>query len=496
MKASRNYNVTLEKGTLTIGRQKVEVTITGNTDTVTYNGVEQSVKGYKVDIPEDSGLTIEDLSRNIPAGEIGGHPVTLHAKVVNDMKNAEAKGTNAGEYPMGLLTKQFVCDNLNYDVTFKVTDGNLTIEKADLTIKVNDITADYDGEEHGVEGKHYAGDEANALVTVTGLQGEDTLHSLDMVEFLRIAAGTYTDKLEINATAHGGGPDVKSKNGEAGDAAFPDEEGFSKMKASRNYNVTLEKGTLTINRAKVTVTANDASKVEGANDPTFTATVEGLVEGESADLISYTFEREPGQTPGTYAITPTGDAIQGNYEVEFVAGTLTITEAPAPAPTPGGGGGGGGAGGGGGGGAAAVAAAPAAPAAPAAAIDDNPTPTTINDNAAPKASTASWALINLICALLTALLSLIMLIRFFGKRREENEVTGEVTDVKSGGGVRLASIIPAIGGIVAFILTENMAAQMTMVDKWTVLMIVILAIQAGVGVLAKMRDNYELEDVE
>ena len=93
-------------------------------------------------------------------------------------------------------------------------------------------------------------------------------------------------------------------------------------------------GTLTVNPAAVTVTASNATKVAGAADPALTATVSGLVNGESADLISYTVSRAAGEDVGDYAVTPAGAANQGNYAVTYVPGTLTITAAPVVPPTP------------------------------------------------------------------------------------------------------------------------------------------------------------------
>lgn len=93
-------------------------------------------------------------------------------------------------------------------------------------------------------------------------------------------------------------------------------------------------GTLTVNPASVVVTAGDAAKVAGEADPTFAAEVSGLVNGESADLINYTMTREAGEDAGTYAVVPTGAAIQGNYEVTYVPGTLTISAAPVVPPVP------------------------------------------------------------------------------------------------------------------------------------------------------------------
>lgn len=54
-----------------------------------------------------------------------------------------------------------------------------------------------------------------------------------------------------------------------------------------------------------------------------TATVIGLF-GE--DAIEYTLIREPGEEPGSYAITAEGEEVQGNYRVEYNGSVLTVTE--------------------------------------------------------------------------------------------------------------------------------------------------------------------------
>ena len=93
-------------------------------------------------------------------------------------------------------------------------------------------------------------------------------------------------------------------------------------------------GTITVNPAPVVVTAGDAAKVAGEADPEFAAEVSGLVNGEAADLINYTVAREAGEDAGTYAVVPTGAAVQGNYAVTYVPGTLPITAAPVVPPAP------------------------------------------------------------------------------------------------------------------------------------------------------------------
>ena len=90
-----------------------------------------------------------------------------------------------------------------------------------------------------------------------------------------------------------------------------------------NYDITINEGTFTIKPRTVTVTADSLTKLKGTDDPELTATVEGLVNG---DTISYTLSREPGESVGKYPITPEGEATQGNYTVVFVPGTLTIVK--------------------------------------------------------------------------------------------------------------------------------------------------------------------------
>ena len=91
-----------------------------------------------------------------------------------------------------------------------------------------------------------------------------------------------------------------------------------------NYDpnpVDLE-GTVTITPKPVTVTARSYSKTFGAADPVFKADTVGTLNG---DKITYDISRETGENVGTYTITPAGEAVQGNYNVTYATGTLTIT---------------------------------------------------------------------------------------------------------------------------------------------------------------------------
>ena len=83
---------------------------------------------------------------------------------------------------------------------------------------------------------------------------------------------------------------------------------------------------VTIAPKQVTVKAVNKTKVYGNPDPPLTATVTGLVSGELESLITYTLSRADGEDVGNYTITPDGDALQGNYDVTFETGKLTINK--------------------------------------------------------------------------------------------------------------------------------------------------------------------------
>ena len=121
----------------------------------------------------------------------------------------------------------------------------------------------------------------------------------------------------------------------------------------------------------------------------------------------------------------------------------------------------------------------------------------IPDEPVPQAGPA-WALINLILSILTVLASLLLLVGFFGKKEEEAqdengnaildaEGNNVMNDIKKRGGWRLASLVPAILSVIAFLLTENMRNPMILVDRWTLLMVIIAVVQVLVMLLSKKK---------
>ena len=118
----------------------------------------------------------------------------------------------------------------------------------------------------------------------------------------------------------------------------------------------------------------------------------------------------------------------------------------------------------------------------------------IAEEATPLAgNTGAWALLNLILAVLTALGSVVLLVGYLGKKRKEDEEGKEEYTVKKHGFWRVASLIPGIGAIVAFLLTEDMSQPMAFVDRWTLLMVILAVIQIVIAVLS-MKDKQEPDE--
>jgi hypothetical protein len=101
-----------------------------------------------------------------------------------------------------------------------------------------------------------------------------------------------------------------------------------------NYAVTVINGTLTINPAPLTITADDASKILNAPNPAFTASYSGFVLGEGPSVLSgvlnCTTTAVLNSPVGGYPIACSGQS-SPNYAITYVAGTLHIIFAPTGA---------------------------------------------------------------------------------------------------------------------------------------------------------------------
>ena len=86
---------------------------------------------------------------------------------------------------------------------------------------------------------------------------------------------------------------------------------------------------LTVAKAPLTITANNATKNIGEANPAFTATYEGFVNGDDATVLTalptFTTQADKNSPVGTYDIVVSG-AEAANYEMNYVNGTLTVVD--------------------------------------------------------------------------------------------------------------------------------------------------------------------------
>jgi hypothetical protein len=99
--------------------------------------------------------------------------------------------------------------------------------------------------------------------------------------------------------------------------------------SAQNYTFTFVGGTLTINPAVLTVTANNLIGTSGRPLPTLTYTITGFVNGDNQSVVTGTPVLTTTATqfspPGVYRITITqGTMAASNYSFIFVDGTLTL----------------------------------------------------------------------------------------------------------------------------------------------------------------------------
>ena len=277
-------------GKLTIKPVEVTVTIKGNTKTETYDGTEYTVTGY----------TIESISNDLYSAD----NVTL-----KDGAKAEAKGTNAGDYMMGLTKESFENKNTNFKVTFVVEDGKLTIKPVEVTvtIKGNTKTETYDGTEY----------------TVTGYTVESISNNLYKEEYFALKTDAK----------------VEAKGTNAGDYMMGlTKESFENKNTNFNVTFVVEDGKLTIAKCDVTVTGESVTKVyNGQTQEINGYTVDNLVKGHEMTGVTYSAKgKDPGKYDGSFTGSQivikdaAGTDVTKNYNVKPVIGVLTITQPSRP----------------------------------------------------------------------------------------------------------------------------------------------------------------------
>ena len=284
-----NYEIDKTEGTLTVtdraANEKYEITVTAKSDTKTYNGKEQNV----------TGIVTNEFTVN-------GQKYTVSGL------NAEAKGTNAGEYATKVTGTAVVKDAADNDVTaqfnVKTENGKLTIAKRKVTLKSADLNKKYDGTAL-VNGE-------TALETETGwAEGEGATYAFTGSQTL---VGSSDNEFTY----------ILNEGTDAGNYTISTQ--FGKLKVTDR-----EEG----DKLKITVEANSGSKtyngqpltVEGFKTLSFevegnTYTVEGLTASATGTNVS---DSKDVVVEGAAVVKDaTGNDVTAQFKVETKNGQLTI----------------------------------------------------------------------------------------------------------------------------------------------------------------------------
>ena len=298
---SANYDVTIKAVidgyvTITPVTDKVTVTVTEDSATVTYDGNEHSVKGYK---SMTANNELYDVTTSVKATETAAWT---------------AKGTDAGEYPVDIAAGDFENTNKNFtNVTFKIVDGVLKInpvaDEVIVTVTENGATVTYDGTEHSVKGyKSMTAD--NALYDVT-----KSVKATETAAWT--AKGTDAGEYPVGIAAG----DFENINKNFTNVAFKIVDGVLKINP--------------ITENTITITANSASKTYDGTPLTDNgiAYTEGvLVKGDVLTAVvegSQTDAGSSGNTVTSYKVMRGDKDVTGNYTFgESVKGTLTVNKRP------------------------------------------------------------------------------------------------------------------------------------------------------------------------
>jgi hypothetical protein len=253
---------------------------------------------------EAAMLTIQQRALSITtqaASRVYGASNPAFTPVFNGFASSEGPGdldlppsltsTATPASPVALYSIQvFGASDINYAITH--ANSELSVLKAPLT-----LTAENKGKDFG---------ESNPPLTVKyfGFVNGDDSFSLDTPVTLATTAvqNSPTGSYPINASGA----------------------------VDHNYAITHLDGTLTIGTSILRIRANNAARLYGAANPTFSVFYEGFIGDDDENVldtpVTLTTPATSSSPVGQYPITP-GGATDSNYTLVFIDGTFDVTPA-------------------------------------------------------------------------------------------------------------------------------------------------------------------------
>jgi len=193
--------------------------------------------------------------------------------------------SEVGSYPITLS------DAIARNYTITAEPATLTITKASLTAKATDVTRTY-----GQNNPQFS-------FTFSGLKNGETSPQWT-------TAPTFTTT--ANAESPVGLYPIEVSGGEA-----------------KNYEFTSSNGTLTVNKAELTIAADNKSRPYFEENPTLTCKYTGFVNGENSSVLTtqptLKTNAEQASNAGNYPITVSGAEAQ-NYSIVYKQGNMEVTK--------------------------------------------------------------------------------------------------------------------------------------------------------------------------
>ena len=324
-----NYNIVIGDSKK-VYLDKAKLTVSVNDTSTTYGSDKWTPYTYTL-----SGNTNGDTAENVENNKI---TVTYtNGGVKSDASNDAVKTQAAGEYA---LTGKFTLSgdtatNYEIDTDKSKLTGKATVNKADLTLTLKDVSTTYgqgfDGSTYG-----YKKDAADLQGLTNGDAATAITDVLKDSDFKYVNGGAKSDPNNEN---------VKTQN--AGSYQITG----STSKPLDNYNIkVVNPGISTVEKAKLTLTVGDVSTVYGTGfDKTkYTYTISGNANGDTDETlknnrigVTYTNTGDATdpdkiakgaktQDVGDWKLignfTVAGDTAN-NYDVTYVNGTSTVTPA-------------------------------------------------------------------------------------------------------------------------------------------------------------------------
>jgi gliding motility-associated-like protein len=256
-----------------------EFSLTVNTKALTVTGASVTSKVY-------TGTTAATITGSSLSGIVGSDVVALANNTT---------GTFAlPDYGSGISVTTSMtltgANASNYTLTQPILTGSIT--KAPLTVTAVN------------KNRNYGAADPAFTVSYTGFVNSETSGVLDVVPTASSSASATSNVGTYTITPAGG--------------------------SDNNYSFSYVNGTLTINKAPLTVTPNNQTRPYGDVNPSLTINYSGFANGETESVIDTKPVASTTATltssVGNYTISASGGT-DNNYSLSFVNGTLEVTKA-------------------------------------------------------------------------------------------------------------------------------------------------------------------------